>query len=139
MHLRLRQCSGNGFGAASPNLVAIQIEAGQRPVEPDVQQKRSTENKFVSKRNKIQTAGVVGTKCDRVSQIRIGLNCPSNKRTSCLPIEFKYASLLYSIELHLVIVCKVLDYVLIDQVFVQTFQLTETLKSQIFNATKENK
>ena len=33
MHLRLRQRSGNGFGAASPNLVAMQIEAGQRPAE----------------------------------------------------------------------------------------------------------
>ena len=33
MHLRLRERVGNGFGAASPNPVATETEAGQRPVE----------------------------------------------------------------------------------------------------------
>ena len=33
MHLRLRERVSDGFGAASPNLVVLEIEAGQRPVE----------------------------------------------------------------------------------------------------------
>ena len=37
MHLRLRQRSGNGFGATNPDLVLVEIEAGQRPVEQNIQ------------------------------------------------------------------------------------------------------
>ena len=33
MHLRLRERVGNGLGAASPDLVAAETEAGQRPAE----------------------------------------------------------------------------------------------------------
>ena len=37
VHLRLRERGGNGLGAASPNLIVIEIEAGQRPVELQIE------------------------------------------------------------------------------------------------------
>ena len=33
VHLRLRKRGGNGLGAASLNLIVVEIEAGQRPVD----------------------------------------------------------------------------------------------------------
>ena len=37
MHLRLWKRGGDGLGAASPNLVETEIEAGQRPVELEIE------------------------------------------------------------------------------------------------------
>ena len=37
VHLRLRERGGDGLGAASPDLVAIEIEAGQRPIEQNIE------------------------------------------------------------------------------------------------------
>ena len=47
MHLRLWKRGGDGPGAASPDLVPGEIEAGQRPVEPDVQRTKVFNGKYV--------------------------------------------------------------------------------------------
>ena len=47
VHLRLRERVRNGFGAASPNPVVLEIEVGQCPVEPNVQPTKVFNGKYV--------------------------------------------------------------------------------------------
>ena len=51
MHLRLRERVGNGLGAASPDLVAAEIEAGQRPVEQSNKRTKSDRTQSVCVRS----------------------------------------------------------------------------------------